>query len=236
MQPAWVTGGLRSQHEVHFHTASRSGRTTALSAGSAVQHRPRCHHWHRSHRHQVAKLINSRRHQPWPNAAASDAQAITSGDAGSPSHSSDGSISGVNDFAPSPAMPPADPNQQPPSATPPHISPQEAQQQLERAANLLKMIHMMVPGDPDTFNPALAIWYVEAASAPLSAWPRTDFMCHTPTTEPTAWQHLPTLEPMGVRSAGRPYVMCRLHSGSGCWTSSHRSAWCSTLKLAAAVL
>ena len=160
MQPAWVTGGLRSQHEVHCHIASSSGRTTAVSAGSTTQHRPR-HHL----RCQVAKLISSRRHPPWPNAAASDAQAITSGDTGSPGLGSDGKIRGVNENAPSPPMPPADPNQQPPSATSPGISPQEAQQRLERAANLLKMIHMMVPGDPDTFNPALAIWCVGAACA-----------------------------------------------------------------------
>jgi hypothetical protein len=164
MQPAWVTGGLRSQHEVHCHTASRSGRTTALSAGSAVQHQPRCHHWHR-----VAKVINSRRHQPWPDAAASDAQAITSGDTGIPGLGSDGNINGVNEDALPPPMPPADPNQQPPPATSPDLSPQEAQRRLERAANLLKMIHMMVPGDPDTFNPALALWCARAASAPSSA-------------------------------------------------------------------
>jgi hypothetical protein len=231
MQPAWVTGGLRSQREVHCHTASRSGRTTALNAGSTVQHRPRRHHWH-----QVAKLISGRRHEPWPHAAASDSQAISSTDAGSPSHSSDSSTSGVNDFTPSPPMPTADPNQQPPSATSPDISPQEAQRRLERAASLLQMIHMMVPGDPDTFNPALALWYVEAASAPSSACPRTDVICHTTTTEPAVWQQLWTLQVPYSPCAGKPYEMCRLHCGSSCWTSSHRSAWCTILKLAAAVL
>ena len=161
MQPAWVTGGLCSQHEVQCHTASSSSRTTALSVGSTIQRRPRRHL-----RCQVAKLISSRRRQPWPNAATSDAQTISSADAGSPSHSSDSNLSGGDNFAPSPPIPLADPNQQPPSAPAPDISPQEAQQRLERAANLLKMIHMMVPGDPDTFNPALAIWCVEAVSAP----------------------------------------------------------------------
>ena len=62
------------------------------------------------------------------------------------------------------------------------------------------------------------------------------FTCYTSMTETTVWQQLWTSDAPMCMCAGKPYEMCRRISGSGCWTSSHRSAWCTTPKLAAVVL
>lgn len=88
------------------------------------------------------------------HASASDVHAFTDG--GSDSSSGDGS-SGADEGVPQ-TQQPADAEHSAAPAAGEEISSQEAQRRLKRAADLLGMVHLMAPSDPETFNRALVLW------------------------------------------------------------------------------
>lgn len=142
MQPAWVRGGLLAQHESPCRAACSSGHHAAFTARRirSPAQRPR-----------AAALHDDRRVHRFPAAAALDAQAFTDG-AGDPgASSSSGGSSGDDDMGSTAAA-------QEHNAAAEDVSLQEAQRRLKRAADLLRMVHLMAPSEPDSFNAALVIW------------------------------------------------------------------------------